>query len=252
MRIERSTRKSPPFPSVAMCCSGLRISSSGPAWMSAAVTSRSPLTSMRALASLALSWRRKRTSFKLSTTSVTSSTTPGIVENSWSVLSKRTEVIAAPRSDERRMRRRELPSVVPKPRSSGSISSFAYLGVSPFSSISTFCGRVRSRQFNSKPFTVSSPAFLESFPNPVASPWSLAAFGSLRVQLDDQRLVDRHRQVGPLRQRLHCSGEGFALHLEPFGHAAPLGELERIGDACHLPAVLPNFDLVTDPDEPRR
>ena len=57
--------------------------------------------------------------------SVTSSVTPGIVENSCNVFSNLTVAIAAPRSEERRIRRSEFPRVVPNPRSSGSNSSFA-------------------------------------------------------------------------------------------------------------------------------
>ena len=52
--------------------------------------------------------------------SVTSSTTSGSVWNSCSAPSIFTAVIAAPWSDDRSTRRRLLPSVVPKPRSSGS------------------------------------------------------------------------------------------------------------------------------------
>ena len=52
--------------------------------------------------------------------SVTSSTTSGMVVNSCSAPSILTAVIAAPCSDDSRMRRRLFPSVVPKPRSSGS------------------------------------------------------------------------------------------------------------------------------------
>ena len=51
--------------------------------------------------------------------SVTSSETPAMVSNSWSASSKRTWVMAAPGMDESRVRRRELPSVWPKPGSSG-------------------------------------------------------------------------------------------------------------------------------------
>jgi hypothetical protein len=61
-----------------------------------------------------------RTCFRFSTISVTSSMTPGNVENSCSTPSMRTEVIAAPCSDDSSTRRSALPSVVPKPRSSGS------------------------------------------------------------------------------------------------------------------------------------
>ena len=51
--------------------------------------------------------------------SVTSSATPLMVSNSWSESSKRTIVMAAPGIDESRVRRSELPSVWPKPGSSG-------------------------------------------------------------------------------------------------------------------------------------
>ena len=51
--------------------------------------------------------------------SVTSSVTPAMVSNSWRASSKRSCVMAAPGIDDRRVRRRELPSVWPKPGSSG-------------------------------------------------------------------------------------------------------------------------------------
>ena len=51
--------------------------------------------------------------------SVTSSTTPGIEENSCSTPSIWTAVIAAPSIEESRTRRRALPMVVAKPRSNG-------------------------------------------------------------------------------------------------------------------------------------
>ena len=60
------------------------------------------------------------TSLRLRMMSVTSSTTSGIVVNSCSAPSIRTAVIAAPCSDESSTRRSALPSVMPKPRSSGS------------------------------------------------------------------------------------------------------------------------------------
>ena len=51
--------------------------------------------------------------------SVTSSLTPGRVVNSWRASSKRTWVTAAPGIDDSSVRRSELPSVWPKPGSSG-------------------------------------------------------------------------------------------------------------------------------------
>src|SRR4051812_1110800 len=55
--------------------------------------------------------------------SVTSSLTPGTVVNSCRVPSIRMLVTAAPGIDDRRVRRRELPRVYPKPGSSGSITN---------------------------------------------------------------------------------------------------------------------------------
>ena len=57
--------------------------------------------------------------------SVTSSVTSGTVVNSCSTPSILTEVIAAPWSELSSTRRSELPSVVPKPRSSGSATNLA-------------------------------------------------------------------------------------------------------------------------------
>ena len=57
--------------------------------------------------------------------SVTSSTTSGTDVNSWSAPSILIDVMAAPWSDESSTRRRLLPSVVPKPRSSGSQMNLA-------------------------------------------------------------------------------------------------------------------------------
>ena len=65
------------------------------------------------------------TPFRFSTMSVTSSRTPATEENSCSTLSICTEVIAAPCSDDISTRRSALPSVRPKPRSSGSAITVA-------------------------------------------------------------------------------------------------------------------------------
>ena len=59
----------------------------------------------------------------LSRISVTSSLTFSIALNSWAIPSMDTEVIAAPGSEDSSTRRNELPSVTPKPGSSGSISN---------------------------------------------------------------------------------------------------------------------------------
>ena len=57
-------------------------------------------------------------------TSVTSSFTCGMAVNSWATPSIWIEVTAAPHNDESSTRRSVLPSVVPKPGSSGSMSNF--------------------------------------------------------------------------------------------------------------------------------
>ena len=61
--------------------------------------------------------------------SVTSSTTPGMVENSWSTPSIRTAVMAAPVMEDSRIRRRAFPTVTPKPRSNGWAVKRPYVSV---------------------------------------------------------------------------------------------------------------------------
>ena len=92
--------------------------------MSPAVTSFAPLTlSVSTFGSSVFSLTGKP--LRLSSKSTVSSTTPGIVENSCSTPSIFTYVTAAPGIDESSMRRSALPSVIPKPRSSGSITNLA-------------------------------------------------------------------------------------------------------------------------------
>ena len=72
---------------------------------------------VRVLASVP--WSLNGICFRLRMTSVASSTTPRIEENSCSTPSILTAVMAAPSIEESSARRRELPMVVPKPRSNG-------------------------------------------------------------------------------------------------------------------------------------
>src|SRR5450631_768461 len=79
--------------------------------------------------------------------SVTSSVTPCIAENSCKTPLIRTDVIAAPCSEDRRILLKELPRVVPKPRSNGSAKNLPYVSESDsFSNCNCF-GLIRSRQF---------------------------------------------------------------------------------------------------------
>jgi hypothetical protein len=68
---------------------------------------------------------RIATPLRFRTMSVTSSRTPATLENSCSTLSICTLVMAAPCSDDSSTRRSALPSVRPKPRSSGSAMTVA-------------------------------------------------------------------------------------------------------------------------------
>src|SRR3954463_7267009 len=85
--------------------------------------------------------------FTFKTRSVMSSRTPASRENSGSPPSTRIEVTAAPCSEERRTRRRLLPSVRPKPRSSGSAAKFALRRASPAERFSSALGFFISCQF---------------------------------------------------------------------------------------------------------
>ena len=79
--------------------------------------------------------------------SVTSSRTPGTDENSCRTLSICTLVMAAPCSEDISTRRRALPSVRPKPRSSGSATRVATRAESPPGRMSSCAGLISSAQF---------------------------------------------------------------------------------------------------------
>src|SRR6266542_2947284 len=66
----------------------------------------------------------------------------------------------------------------------------------------------------------------------------------LRIQFDDELLVDRRRQIGTHRQRLHASCERLSVDLEPVGNSTALRRLQRLGDASHLPTLLADADHV--------
>ena len=85
--------------------------------------------------------------FTLRTMSVTSSRTPARLENSCRTFSILIDVIAAPWSDESKTRRSALPSVRPKPRSSGSATKVALRLPSLPALISRLLGFFNSCQF---------------------------------------------------------------------------------------------------------
>ncbi len=139
-------RISAPSSSVQICRSGLSTTMSPTVWMSPAVTAPGPcfFTTMRLGPSPCILIEM---SLMFSTMSVTSSRTPAIEENSCSTPSMCTDCTAAPCSDDSRMRRSALPSVWPKPRSSGSATRVAKrVGSVPGVTWSLF-GRISSCQF---------------------------------------------------------------------------------------------------------
>src|SRR3954466_8584013 len=90
---------------------------------------------------------RMAMSLMLRTMSVTSSRTPEIDENSCSTPSICTDCTAAPCSDDSRMRRSALPSVRPKPRSSGSATTVASRRALLPADTCSLSGRISSWQF---------------------------------------------------------------------------------------------------------
>src|SRR5450432_3730763 len=139
-------RISAPSSSVQICRSGLSTTTSPTVWISPAVTAPGPcfFTTMRLGPSPCILIEM---SLMLSTMSVTSSRTPAIEENSCSTPSMCTDCTAAPCSDDNRMRRSALPSVWPKPRSSGSATRVAKRLESLPGVIWSLLGRISSCQF---------------------------------------------------------------------------------------------------------
>ena len=82
------------------------------AWMSAAVTEPDFETLIWRVIGSRL-WETMRTFFRLSTMSVTSSTTPSMLWNSWLTPSTLIDEMAAPSMELSRTRRSELPMVWP-------------------------------------------------------------------------------------------------------------------------------------------
>src|SRR5512142_1817497 len=69
----------------------------------------------------------------------------------------------------------------------------------------------------------------------------------LRVELDDELLLDGHGDVFARRRRLDRALEPTLVQLEPGRHAAAVDRLERLADAHHLARPLLELDLVPGP-----
>ena len=113
-----SITKCPPSDTVAICKSLFNTSTTPSVIISPAVTSPSFASILITLSSFPSIFRR--TSFKFTISSGTSSTTFGIVENSCKTPSILILVIAVPGKEESNILLKEFPIVTPYPRSNGS------------------------------------------------------------------------------------------------------------------------------------
>ena len=199
-------RISAPSSSVQICRSGLSTSTSPTVWMSPAVTAPGPcfFTTMRLGPSPCILIAM---SLMLSTMSVTSSRTPAIEENSCSTPSMCTDCTAAPCSDDSRMRRSALPSVWPKPRSSGSATTVANAGRV---GARRYLQLVRSNQF--LPIFLDRHCVTSSASRSAVDP-GVGDRGSVRgVQIPKQSRAaraarDRYvRRAGACADGSHCAG----------------------------------------------
>src|SRR6516225_9760658 len=173
--------------------------------------------------------------------SVASSTTPGIDENSCITPSMRTAVIAAPSIDESNTRRSALPIVVPKPRSNGCAWNLPYLSVNVSRSDTNRFGFWNPFQS----ILITSSILIE--PRGGASHPRL-----LGVQLHDHLLLNGEVDVFPLRQRDHAGLQCLAIELEPGRNLPVASQIESAPNGGHLPALLVDFNFLSDTDLKRR
>src|SRR5687767_3305491 len=209
--------------SVAMGSSGFRISTSLLTEMCAAVTSAGPFTSSRSVTGSSL-WHTRTRSLRLRMMSVTSSVTPWMVSNSWRASSNRSCVMAAPGIEDSRVRRRELPSVWPKPGSSGLMAKVCRL---PWASpIASTVGR-----------WMTSMIYLGDW-------WGAAGErGLLGVELDDELLAHGHVDLLAHRELAHGDGLAALALVEPRRHAH-VERVEVVLDDDHRLALVAEGDDV--------
>src|SRR6201997_5183791 len=215
---------SPALVRLAITSSGFTTSMSWSVWMSPAVTGPGPFLCRRSSAESRV-WLLSATDLRLSRMSTTSSCTPSMLVYSCSTPSISTSVIAVPGMEDSSTRRSALPSVWPKPRSNGSITTRAWRGASG-------CTLTTRGLRNS----LTEPCIALTLP-------ALAAGGSrkshlLRIELHDQVLVDVGQDVVPARRRLEHAAKFLVAHLDPVGEADLLRDVERALDAQLLARLL--------------
>src|SRR4051812_19781311 len=215
--------------SVARWRSPLRISTSVVGWIAAAVTSAGPRTSRRSVTGSSAVQVSTR-SLRLRMTSVTSSFTPEIVSNSCSASSKRTCVTAAPGIDESSVRRRLLPSVWPKPGSSGEMLNRCVL---PSGSSASISGR-----------------WMMSMELPHSDASCAPTAGDLLgVELDDELFA--HRDVDLIPEREIAHGGPAVGDVEPHRNGA-VDRVEVVPQHDHLLRLRRHLDDVVLADHVRR
>src|SRR5690606_15088802 len=177
----------------------------------------------------------------------TSSTTPGTVWCSCTTPSILKAHTAAPRSDESSTRRMLFPSVWPKPRSSGASTNCAIRPSSERDSTSMRCG-------STNPVRSSSTVYLPGLsPVRCVRPSFVSIrLRLLRVQLDDELLLDRERDLrarGPLQ---HAARPRPLIQCEPPHHLGPGLRFQRRLNGQQIPRGLPYPDLVAGLDRVTR
>src|SRR4029079_12525121 len=148
--------------------------------------------------------------------------------------------MAAPGMDDSSTRRSALPSVWPKPRSNGSMTTRAWRGA-------VGC-TLTTRGFRN---SLTEPCIRYHLPRRETGEKTQtngAAEGrrkqSLRIELDDQVLVDVRQDLVPSRHRLEHATEFRAVHVHPLGQAHLRRDLHRALDAQLLLGLLAHRDDV--------
>src|SRR5437764_8434355 len=212
--------------------------------MSPAVTGPGPFLCRRSSA-LSRECMRSATVFRFRRTSTTSSCTPSMLVYSWSTPSISTSVMALPGIEDSSTRRSALPSVWPKPRSNGSITTRAWRGATGC----TFTTRGLRNSLTEHCIAVSPCRLTYDRRKRKVGPSCMGAPGTrckgtrlLRIQLDDQVLIDVGQDVVPARRRLEQATELLVVHLDPVGQADLLRDVQRALDAQLLARSLAHLD----------
>src|SRR6267378_1713624 len=165
----------------------------------------------------------------------------------FSRMSTSSSVMALPGIDDSSTRRSALPSVWPKPRSNGSITTRAWRGATGC----TFTTRGLRNSLTEPCIAVSPCRLTYDRRKRKVGPSYMGAAGTrckrtrlLRIQLDDQILIDVGQHLVPARRRLEQATELLVVHLDPFRQADLLRDVQRTVDAQLLARPLAHLDDV--------